>query len=118
MLDGLRICCLQMTVGRQDVQPFRIEQVDLVRIFTEGGKAGRVPWNIESSADSGLCIQGQLRGRLLGATVSAMDRREPSFLLGSLFFLFRQRMIRTLFGLQEQFGQMLGVERVIDKEND
>ncbi len=89
ILIRLIVNALQPSIGGEHMQPVGIENVDLVGEGPQRRKTGRVPGNIEGSANSFFLIQLDLRCRQLRLAV----RSGHNFLLavaGLLFFTLLQ----------------------------
>ncbi len=59
----LRTHRLDIAVGRNDVQPFGIEDINLVKVLAERSEAARVPGHVERSANAFVGVQHDLRCR-------------------------------------------------------
>ena len=108
---------MQVAVRGEHVQPFRIEQVNLVGVLAQGRKTGRVPGDVESSTDSFVGVEFDLRWRKIRLAVTAANSLRTLF-CRLLFFCLFERVIGFLLILQEQLGQRLTLYRAVEEHHD
>ena len=117
-LYGLGILPLQVSVCCEDVKPLGIEQVNLMRVFPQRRKAGRIPGNVERGADTFSRVELHLGWRLLRPAMTTAELRAAHPLPFLFFLVFFQRMIRPNLIPPRQFGELFVAEGTIHEEDD
>jgi len=101
----------QRCLGCIHVQPFRKQDVDLMHMLLEGGKAGRIVCNVIGRAQAFAGVQGDFRGLALG-----LPPRWP-LVLGAMQNqrTIRQSLVVVLGRGQQQLRQVLVAQHVEDE---
>src|SRR6185437_6526818 len=117
-LVGLLVDALEVSVGREHVQPLGIQQVNLPRILAERRKTGRVRGHVERRSNSFIAVQLNLRRSNIGAPMAAARQLVPVSLSRFVPLGFLQRVIWVLLKWKEQLWQRLAQSRVNEDYDD
>ncbi len=103
---------LNISIGAQNVQPFREQNVDLRIILLQRYKAGGIPGHIESRADALIGIQNDVRRRRLRLAMGRFDQRSRTARV------FLQRTKFAALFLEDNLRQLFGTQRNRDDKKD